>query len=179
MIVVLFSVNQRFCWHIYGFTHPELPSHFSEVDSFAIWAPVMKALHWLPVRYRIDFKIIIITYKALNELAPYRIYATSITQQRHWVPQDQLYCWYRGVRLTRLVAGYSTIQYPHHGISSQTNWDIVIQSIVLNLSLKWPFQYYIFLNSVMSMYILTVIFYLVYPLLCKTPQNNTIECGVI
>ena len=32
--------------------------------------PVFKALHWLPVRYRIHFQIIILTYKALHELAP-------------------------------------------------------------------------------------------------------------
>jgi len=32
--------------------------------------PILKRLHWLPVRARIDFKILLITYKALNNLAP-------------------------------------------------------------------------------------------------------------
>jgi len=32
MIVVLFSVNLRFCWQVYGVTHLELLFHFSEVD---------------------------------------------------------------------------------------------------------------------------------------------------
>ena len=32
--------------------------------------PVLASLHWLPVRYRIDFKIILITYKALHGQAP-------------------------------------------------------------------------------------------------------------
>ncbi|XP_056587301.1 uncharacterized protein LOC130407959 isoform X1 [Triplophysa dalaica] len=32
--------------------------------------PVLSSLHWLPIKYRIDFKIILITYKALNGLAP-------------------------------------------------------------------------------------------------------------
>ena len=32
--------------------------------------PVLQFLHWLPVRYRIDYKIILLTYKALNNLAP-------------------------------------------------------------------------------------------------------------
>ena len=27
-------------------------------------------LHWLPVKYRIDFKILLITYKAIHGLAP-------------------------------------------------------------------------------------------------------------
>lgn len=33
--------------------------------------PVLASLHWLPVRFRIDFKISLLTYKALNGLAPY------------------------------------------------------------------------------------------------------------
>ena len=32
--------------------------------------PVMKKLHWLPVNQRIVYKILLITYKALNGLAP-------------------------------------------------------------------------------------------------------------
>ena len=32
--------------------------------------PVLKQLHWLPVRLRIKFKIILLAFKALNDLAP-------------------------------------------------------------------------------------------------------------
>ncbi|XP_071375300.1 scavenger receptor cysteine-rich domain-containing protein DMBT1-like [Centroberyx affinis] len=32
--------------------------------------PVLHNLHWLPVKYRIEFKILLITYKAINNLAP-------------------------------------------------------------------------------------------------------------
>ena len=32
--------------------------------------PILLNLHWLPIRYRIVFKILLITYKALNNLAP-------------------------------------------------------------------------------------------------------------
>ena len=32
--------------------------------------PVMQALHWLPVKQRIEFKVLVLTYKALNGLAP-------------------------------------------------------------------------------------------------------------
>ena len=32
--------------------------------------PILKELHWLPVRERIQFKILLITYKALHGLAP-------------------------------------------------------------------------------------------------------------
>ncbi|KAF4109519.1 hypothetical protein G5714_008771 [Onychostoma macrolepis] len=33
--------------------------------------PILADLHWLPVAYRIKFKIILLTFKALNGLAPY------------------------------------------------------------------------------------------------------------
>ncbi len=33
-------------------------------------SPVMSTLHWLPIKHRIYFKILLITYKALNGLAP-------------------------------------------------------------------------------------------------------------
>ncbi len=32
--------------------------------------PVLQSLHWLPVRYRVDFKIVLIVYKSLNGMAP-------------------------------------------------------------------------------------------------------------
>jgi hypothetical protein len=32
--------------------------------------PVLKSLHWLPVKYRIDFKILLFVYKCMNDLAP-------------------------------------------------------------------------------------------------------------
>lgn len=32
--------------------------------------PVLEALHWLPIKFRIDFKILMLTYKALHGLAP-------------------------------------------------------------------------------------------------------------
>ena len=32
--------------------------------------PVLASLHWLPVVFRIDFKVLLLVYKALNGLAP-------------------------------------------------------------------------------------------------------------
>ncbi|KAI3352067.1 hypothetical protein L3Q82_020882 [Scortum barcoo] len=32
--------------------------------------PVLASLHWLPVKFRVDFKILLLTYKALHGLAP-------------------------------------------------------------------------------------------------------------
>ena len=38
--------------------------------------PVLRHLHWLPVHYRIDFKILLLTFKCLNGLAP--LYLTEL-----------------------------------------------------------------------------------------------------
>ena len=32
--------------------------------------PILKSLHWLPVCFRIDFKILLLVFKALNGLSP-------------------------------------------------------------------------------------------------------------
>ena len=32
--------------------------------------PVLKDLHWLPIKQRISFKVLLLTYKALNSMAP-------------------------------------------------------------------------------------------------------------
>jgi len=32
--------------------------------------PILQKLHWLPVRQRIHFKILLITYKSINDMAP-------------------------------------------------------------------------------------------------------------
>ncbi|KAK2863752.1 hypothetical protein Q7C36_002906 [Tachysurus vachellii] len=37
--------------------------------------PILSSLHWLPVKFRIDYKLLLLTYKALNGLAP--MYLTS------------------------------------------------------------------------------------------------------
>ena len=32
--------------------------------------PILIALHWLPIKYRVEFKIALLVYKALNNMAP-------------------------------------------------------------------------------------------------------------
>ena len=43
--------------------------------------PVLASLHWLPVNFRIDFKILLFVFKALNGLAP--PYITGLIQMYH------------------------------------------------------------------------------------------------
>ena len=44
-------------------------SHFLLLQHEHI-TPILLNLHWLPIRYRVVFKILLITYKALNNFAP-------------------------------------------------------------------------------------------------------------
>ncbi len=39
-------------------------------------SPVLQCLHWLPVKYRIDFKILLLTFMALHNLVP--LYLTDL-----------------------------------------------------------------------------------------------------
>ncbi|KAJ8390578.1 hypothetical protein AAFF_G00101840, partial [Aldrovandia affinis] len=33
-------------------------------------SPVLASLHWLPINYRVDYKVLLLTYKVLHGLAP-------------------------------------------------------------------------------------------------------------
>ncbi len=44
-------------------------------------SPVMSTLHWIHAKHRIDFKILLITYKALNGLAPQ--YLSELSSEDH------------------------------------------------------------------------------------------------
>ncbi len=49
-------------------------------------SPVLSILHWLHIKHRIDFKILLITYKALNGLAPQYLSALLL----HYIPPHPL-----------------------------------------------------------------------------------------
>ena len=33
-------------------------------------SPILRSLHWLPIPERIDFKLLLLTFKSLNDVAP-------------------------------------------------------------------------------------------------------------
>ncbi len=41
-------------------------------------SPTMKKLHWLPIRQRIEYKVLLLTHKDLNNLAP--VYLSDLLQ---------------------------------------------------------------------------------------------------
>ena len=40
------------------------------LPKFCHITPVLRELHWLPVKFRIDYKILLLTYKGLHEMCP-------------------------------------------------------------------------------------------------------------
>ena len=42
----------------------------TRIKRFEHITPVLASLHWLPITFRVDFKVLLITFKALNGLAP-------------------------------------------------------------------------------------------------------------
>ncbi len=45
-----------------------LPRYWLEPENHI--TPVLRSLHWLPVTFRIDFKVLLLIYKSLNGLGP-------------------------------------------------------------------------------------------------------------
>ena len=56
-------------------------ARIKKTKKFQHISPVLRNLHWLPVTKRIEFKILTITYKALNGIAP--SYICDLLQIHH------------------------------------------------------------------------------------------------
>ena len=54
--------------------------------------PILEDLHWLPIKYRIEFKIVLLTFKCLYGLAPQYQYLSPPSQDIILGPGMQL-CW--------------------------------------------------------------------------------------
>ena len=71
-VVVLKHTHHRnfFC----GFNFQNPATHYEvniQESKYCHVSPLLFNLHWLPVKFRIDFKILLLTYKAINGLAPF------------------------------------------------------------------------------------------------------------
>lgn len=75
--------------------------------------PILRSLHWLPVHYRVEFKLLLFVYKSLNGLAP--PYLSALLTEHHpsrslrssnqrlvSIPKSKLKC--RGDRAFSVVA---------------------------------------------------------------------------
>ena len=48
-------------------------------------SPVLAKLHWLPIRFRIEFKVLMLTYKALNGLGPRYLAERLLPPSSTWI----------------------------------------------------------------------------------------------
>ncbi len=48
----------------------------TRLRKYDLITPILQSLHWLPIKFRISYKILLLAYKALNDLAS--VYLTSL-----------------------------------------------------------------------------------------------------
>ena len=79
--------------------------------------PVHHELHWLPVKYRIIYQILLLTYKCLNGTAP--AYLQELIKR--YIPSRTL----RSSSQSRLTCSVTSTQYGHHAfsVSSTELWN--------------------------------------------------------
>ncbi len=81
MLIHAFMTSRLDYWSLLGGCSARLINKLQRVQNAAVRvltrtrkydhiSPVLSTLHWLPIKHCIDFKILLITYKALNGLAP-------------------------------------------------------------------------------------------------------------
>ena len=52
------------------------------IHKFAHITPVLRELHWLPVKFRVEFKIALLVFKTLNGLAPQYLSELIVVKSR-------------------------------------------------------------------------------------------------
>ncbi|KAF7694858.1 hypothetical protein HF521_006581, partial [Silurus meridionalis] len=62
--------------------------------------PILSSLHWLPVKFRIDFKLLLLTFKALNGLAP--MYLSNLL--KHYNPSRSIRSQKSGLQVVPRIA---------------------------------------------------------------------------
>ncbi len=97
--------------------------------------PILRSLHWLPIKFNISYKILLLTYKALNGLAP--AYLTSLLARYN--PSRSLRLQISGLlvvpRIAKSTKGVELfhIWLPNSGIAFLITFGIQTHSLSLNL----------------------------------------------
>ncbi len=95
--------------------------------------PILQSLHWLPVKFRISYKILLLAYKALNDSAP--AYLTSLLSRYN--PSRSLRSHNSGLlvvpRIAKLEEELFHIWLPNSGIASLITFGVQTHSLCLNL----------------------------------------------
>ena len=93
--------------------------------------PVMKDLHWLPLGAPIDFKILLLTFRILNDLASYYLSSLLLKYQR-----ARLLRLSNGLRLQ--VPSVNTVTYRHRSVSYYATKSGTLYLIISNTLNLFP-----------------------------------------
>ena len=66
---LLYGISDKLLNHVQRFQNTAARI-ITKKRKFDHITPIFQSLHWLPVRQRISYKVLLITYKILNDLAP-------------------------------------------------------------------------------------------------------------
>ncbi len=95
--------------------------------------PILQSLHWLPIKFRISYKILLLAYKALNDLAP--AYLTNLLSRYN--PTRSLRSQNSGLlvvpRIAKSTKGPLHIWLPNSGIAFLITFGVQTHSLCLNL----------------------------------------------
>ncbi len=97
--------------------------------------PILESLHWLPTKLRISYKILLLAYKALNDLGP--AFLTSLLSRYN--PTRSLRSQNSGLlvvpRIAKSTKGGRTFQIwlPNSGIAFLIMFGVQTHSLCLNL----------------------------------------------
>ena len=93
---LLYKVPAVHMWVSYNAFKIVLPGSYAQLRGLIYHiTPVIFSLHWLPVAYRIELKIFVLTFKAVYQLAPPYICNSSINKRNvntSFVPLKNYYC---------------------------------------------------------------------------------------
>ena len=101
-------------------------------------APILRELHWLPVQQRIQFKILLFVFKALNDLPPTYIAELLVRKPQSTRSLRSIkICWlFQGLTQSDMVTKTYAIMDPYYGMSFLWKWEHVTISKPSKDSLK-------------------------------------------
>lgn len=136
---------------------------FSKKSSHIIL--VLCSLHWLPVTYRIQYKILLITFKALHRLAPQYLWSPSPLHSPR--SSSIVLLLYPTLKCQHLEAGHSVLPPPNYWIfflriSNISDFETKLFNKWFELIYLWfcvYFYYFLFfLVSILYCYILYILY---------------------
>ncbi len=96
--------------------------------------PILQSLHWLPIKFRISYKILLLAYKALNDLAP--AYLTNLLSR--YKPTRSLRSQNSGLLVVPRISPLKEVELFHiwllnSGIAFLITFRVQTHSLYLNL----------------------------------------------